>query len=86
MTHHAPHRGSLAARFAADMVSAGFVSDLSHLMGRSALWIHGHTHDSFDYSVDGTLVICNPRGYLLRSGDFENRGFDASLVAEVRNV
>ena len=26
--------------------------------------IHGHTHNSFDYSVKGTRVVCNPRGYV----------------------
>ena len=29
---------------------------------RAQLWIHGHTHDSFDYVVNGTRVVCNPRG------------------------
>ena len=28
-----------------------------------ALWIHGHKHESFDYEVNGTRVVCNPRGY-----------------------
>jgi len=27
---------------------------------RVALWIHGHTHDPFDYEVDGTRVVCKP--------------------------
>ena len=27
------------------------------------LWIHGHTHESFDYEIGKTRVICNPRGY-----------------------
>jgi hypothetical protein len=29
---------------------------------RSRLWIHGHTHTSFDYEARGTRVVCNPRG------------------------
>jgi hypothetical protein len=28
VTHHSPHRGSLAARFATDWVSGAFVSEL----------------------------------------------------------
>lgn len=28
-----------------------------------ALWVHGHTHTSLDYTVGGTRVVCNPRGY-----------------------
>ena len=27
------------------------------------LWVHGHTHSSFDYNIHGTRVVCNPRGY-----------------------
>ena len=28
-----------------------------------ALWVHGHMHDSFDYRLGRTRVVCNPRGY-----------------------
>jgi len=28
------------------------------------LWIHGHTHESFDYMVGDTRIVCNPRGYI----------------------
>jgi hypothetical protein len=27
------------------------------------LWTHGHTHDSYDYMIGSTRVVCNPRGY-----------------------
>jgi hypothetical protein len=27
------------------------------------LWIHGHVHDSFDYQIGRTRIVCNPRGY-----------------------
>ena len=49
---------------------------------RVALWIHGHTHDSFDYSVKGTRVLCNPRGYA-KNGVNENAVFDAALVVQI---
>jgi hypothetical protein len=42
-----------------------FASDLDHLVRAPvALWVHGHTHESLDYTVNGTRVFCNPRGYL----------------------
>ena len=28
------------------------------------LWTHGHVHDDFDYMINETRVICNPRGYI----------------------
>ncbi|OGT19600.1 MAG: hypothetical protein A2V90_03340 [Gammaproteobacteria bacterium RBG_16_57_12] len=65
VTHHAPSPGSVSPRFARDPLTPAFASNLEDLMGgdRVALWIHGHTHDSFDYQVYGTHVVCNPRGY-----------------------
>lgn len=84
VTHHAPSRQSIHPRFAGSPLNACFVSDAECLMGagRVALWIHGHTHDSFDYTVGGTRVLCNPRGYA-KNGVSENAAFDAGLVVRV---
>lgn len=80
VTHHAPHRGSIHERFEGDLLTAAFCSDLSALIEaeQPALWIHGHMHDSFDYMVGDTRVVCNPRGY----GD-ENRGFQRWLTIDI---
>ena len=85
ITHHAPSRRSIHPRFADSLLNACFVSDLEGLMDgdRAALWIHGHTHDSFDYTVNGTRVVCNPRGYA-KDGVNENALFDPNLVIDVR--
>lgn len=85
ITHHAPHLGSLHPRFADDLLSAGFLSDLTHLMGKADLWIHGHIHDSFDYQVNGTRVVCNPRGYVSR-GRVENEQFSDCLVIDTAKL
>lgn len=82
VTHHAPTPRSVHPRFADSPVSAAFVSDCSALMGRAVLWIHGHTHDSFDYTANGTRVVCNPRGYSV-GGVNENPHFDPCLCIEV---
>lgn len=82
ITHHLPSQQSVAERYKDDWLSACFASDLDHLMGNSELWIHGHTHDSFDYVNNGTRVICNPRGYS-RHGVIENDEFNSKLVVEV---
>ena len=65
VTHHAPSPQSVSPRFAMDLLTPAFASNLENLMGseRAALWIHGHMHDSFDYEIYGTRVVCNPRGY-----------------------
>lgn len=84
ITHHAPSRGSIAGRFATSQINAGFISDLSAAIARwqPALWVHGHTHDSFDYRIGATRVVCNPRGYV-RNGVLENSRFDPSLVLDI---
>jgi len=86
ITHHAPSRRSIHPRFAESPLNACFVSDAEQLMDarRVTLWIHGHTHDSFDYRVNGTRVICNPRGYA-KDGVNENPSFDPDLTVEIRS-
>ena len=76
VTHHLPHWGSVQARWRETASSAGFASDLEALILKfqPALWIHGHTHDSADYQVGATRIICNPRGYV-RDGVRENDAF-----------
>lgn len=91
VTHHGPHPNSIHPRFADTPLNPAFVSDLTPLLGKSALWIHGHVHDSFDYEVAGTRVVANPRGYpfnrlaaqSIEQIEWENRGFDARLVVDV---
>ncbi|MDR5800496.1 metallophosphoesterase [Caballeronia sp. LP006] len=85
VTHHAPLRESLSERYATDIVSAGFVNHLPTLARTpAALWIHGHTHTSFDYTANGTRVVCNPRGYFdRRSGRWENEQFAWDKVVEI---
>lgn len=78
ITHFAPHAGSIAPAWAGHPANPGFIVDLEHLMGIPALWIHGHTHTFFDYSVSGTRILCNPRG-----NPEEKTGFRPDLVVEV---
>lgn len=83
VAHHAPHPQSIPEDLATDPVSAAYASDLSRLMGKATLWIHGHIHSSADYLLDNTRVVCNPRGRGHRNGKFENALFNSALVIEV---
>ncbi|MFC5429464.1 metallophosphoesterase [Paraburkholderia denitrificans] len=81
VTHHAPSARSIEEQYAGDSLASAYASDLESLMGPSVdLWVHGHMHASFDYSVNGTRVVCNPRGYSPRH---PNPGFNSSLLIEV---
>jgi len=84
VTHHAPSRRSIHPRFADSLLNACFVSDAEHLVdgGRARLWVHGHTHDSFDYALNGARAVCNPRGYA-KDGANENPLFDPDFVVEI---
>lgn len=82
VTHHAPCELSLAEHYRreADHLNSAYASRMEHLMGPAALWVHGHTHNSSDYELNGTRVVCNPRGYLPSE---PNPTFQPDLVIEV---
>lgn len=65
LTHYMPSTLSVSPRFKGSPLNAFFVCEMDRLMqDRSpALWIHGHTHDSCDYQLSRTRVVCNPFGY-----------------------
>lgn len=82
ITHHLPSIKSVAERYKRDLLSACFASHLDDLLGHSDLWIHGHTHDSFDYNVGITRVVCNPRGYVFH-GSLENPDFSNEFTCDI---
>ena len=70
VTHHLPCTLSIAEQFKTSELNRFFVCDMSGVIldKKPALWFHGHTHESCDYVVGDTRIICNPYGY-------ENEGF-----------
>lgn len=79
ITHHLPSMLSVADKYKEDLLSSCFASNLDDLLGSANIWIHGHTHESFDYEINGTRVICNPRGYSRFDRDVENANFKSNL-------
>lgn len=79
VTHFCPSGLSVPERYKSSMITPFFTSDCEHLMGKSDLWLHGHTHDSLDYILHGTRVVCNPKGYGRENKD----GFNPDLIIEV---
>ena len=74
-----------------EALNAAFVSNLSELLLKADLWIHGHVHDSFDYRVAGCRLVANPRGYALNRNAvetakelvFENKSFGWACVVDI---
>lgn len=83
ITHMAPSMASVAQRYAEDPVSAAYASNLEALAVKADLWVHGHTHDSFDYCIGECRVVCNPGGYRLAGGRRENAKFDPGMIVEL---
>jgi predicted phosphodiesterase len=77
--HHAPSKQSVKPRYQGDhLVNGAYSSDLSEFIldrPQIKVWTHGHTHDTFDYMVGTTRVLCNPRGYIY----YEDRADDFKL-------
>jgi predicted phosphohydrolase len=67
VTHMAPSFLSVHERYKNDTyINGSYASDLSELIldTKPELWFHGHMHDSFDYTIGSTRILCNPRGYV----------------------
>ena len=66
--HHAPSMQSCAPRFRGDRImNGGFYTELGDFIAyrpQIKLWVHGHTHDPYDYVIGETRIVCNPRGYI----------------------
>lgn len=66
MSHHSISPLSVSEKYATLPSNAAFVTDLSAWMYEDwapTLWVHGHTHEAFDYRLNNTRVIVNPRAY-----------------------
>jgi hypothetical protein len=82
VTHHAPHPTSLPAP-GFDLGHC-YASDLSSLIDarQPDLWVHGHVHNSVDYRIGATRVVCNPRGHVEEESA---RTFGSSLFGRLRS-
>lgn len=98
LTHHAPSYRSLRGWnshmpgiFRAHDYC--YASDLEYLMhgdNAPSIWAHGHVHENRDYTVGGTRVLANPRGYPLTHGlgpeGRENGAFNPMLTVEIEPI
>ncbi|MGO7319380.1 metallophosphoesterase [Rhizobium ruizarguesonis] len=82
VTHHAPSILSVSREYLDDPLTPSFASNLERMIMRHQprLWVHGHLHNSSDYYVGRTRVVCNPRG---APGEAQLFSFDPGLVIDV---
>jgi Icc-related predicted phosphoesterase len=82
VTHHLPSRRSVPLRYQERPENWGYVCEMDEMILDNGpdIWIHGHTHDSMDYPIGNTRIICNPRGYVDEGG---NPKFNMNLEVEI---
>jgi hypothetical protein len=59
------------------MLSTSYASNLEDIIEKYdnlKLWCHGHMHENCDYMLNGTRIICNPRGYYTENPYFNPSG------------
>ena len=83
ITHHLPHRMAIHPRFKMVDTNCYFLCDQSELIAAKnpKFWAFGHTHQSCDFKIGPTRLICNARGYLNEERDAPY--FDKDLTIEV---
>ena len=66
MTHHAPSFMSCNKKYQGDYLNVAYANRFENFIinNNIKVWCHGHMHDSSDYVIGDTRVLCNPCGYL----------------------
>lgn len=72
VTHHAPSLHSVPNDWFDDPRAPTLASGLDRLIlqFQPGLWVHGHIHQSREYPIGRTRVVCNARGYRCGPGGF----------------
>ena len=83
ITHMAPSMRSVEERYATNLGSPAFASQLDELVAQADLWVHGHMHASLDYRIEDCRVVCNPCGYQMADGMPENEQFNPGLTIDL---
>lgn len=65
VTHFTPSYQSIHPKWYGSILNTYFSNNLDEMILKYEpdIWIHGHTHDAFDYKIGKTKVLCNPLGY-----------------------
>lgn len=76
VTHHAPSYRSISGDYVTSETIGAYASDLEDIIHKFKpdLWVHGHIHDTRDYVIGETRIVCNPKGYPRK--DDTNGNFD----------
>lgn len=81
VTHHLPSSSVVHPRWVGNALNPFFASDSlsTAVLGRAAVWVYGHTHDSKDDRIGATRLLVNPFGYARHE---LNPNFDEALCID----
>jgi predicted phosphodiesterase len=84
ITHHLPSEKSVHPKYKNNALTTCFATNLDYILKdpRIKLVVHGHTHVGMDYFIDNTRVVCNPRGYIQKTKN-ENEKFCDQFIIEI---
>lgn len=88
MTHHSPSWRSVHEKHNGSILNSSYASDMDQFIydhQQIYTWVHGHTHNNWDYKIDNTRILCNPRGYAHPNmpNRPENEDFNPGFVFEI---
>ena len=65
LSHYLPSYQSVHTNHRNSIKNPIYTTELGNYISYSSInfWFHGHTHDSFDYFIYNSNIICNPYGY-----------------------
>ena len=79
ITHHLPSYKICHPRFGSAH-NGGFASAADDVVNLANFWIHGHTHDTIDITLDNTRVVANPAGYGRETNRSEYNNFGVKFL------
>lgn len=86
VSHHGPAPATAKLGAENDLISAAYVTgEYIELMSGINAWIYGHTHETRDFTINGTRVVTNAKGYgpSIGHATWENQHFDPTFTIEI---
>lgn len=82
VTHHSPGNGKrlLNRERLSDYLYFADLESFLNTNDKIKLWMHGHSHKSWDYTINKTRIVCNPYGYY---GQSLNKDFNKNFLIEL---
>lgn len=89
VTHHLPSHKCVHPKWADSPLNRFFLCDLTDLIKekKPLLWVYGHTHESKDFFIGDTRLVCNPMGYtrnMALGPETENKDFKFRKLIEIK--